>query len=397
VGLIARFGCHRVLFWVSWQGKLSVVLLAPSHAFRGWRKRQLLDALFHSRFALILTLSLRSVVLLHSVLLAPMTLLLCVGSGCLQSYTPLIEGVPAATYVRSFRWDEAKFTSSDTLDSVRASLIESSSRLEAGLKVRLTDYTAAKQAVTAVARRTGGNLLSRSLAGIVTREHVMAPDSEHLTTVFVVVPRFSTDEFLGEYENLCVPPPASADAPAVEPSKFMGVVPRSAIPVVTDGDHAMYAVTLFRAGVEAFKMGCRDRRYTVREYEFTPTAADDAAEEASRVEAEATSSAAAFGAWTSTAYAEAFMVALHLKVLRVYVESVLRYGLPVDFDVTAVFPAGSKGVSRVRKQLGEMYAHLAGGRGGGGGDAEGVMVPGIMPDKEFFPYVSVDVVMPSVA
>eukprot|EP00168_Porphyra_purpurea_P020408 TRINITY_DN858_c0_g1_i8.p2 TRINITY_DN858_c0_g1~~TRINITY_DN858_c0_g1_i8.p2 ORF type:complete len:200 (-),score=57.93 TRINITY_DN858_c0_g1_i8:198-797(-) len=159
----------------------------------------------------------------------------------------------------------------------------------------------------------------------------------------------------------------------------------------------LYAVTLFRAGVEAFKMGCRDRRYTVREYEFTPTAADDAAEEASRVEAEATSSAAAFGAWTSTAYAEAFMVALHLKVLRVYVESVLRYGLPVDFDVTAVFPAGSKGVSRVRKQLGEMYAHLAGGRGGGGGDAEGVMVPGIVSDKEFFPYVSVDVVMPSAA
>lgn len=313
-----------------------------------------------------------------------------------QSYTPLIEGVTAASYVRSFRWDEAKFTSSDTLDAVRAALLESASRLEAGLKVRLADYTAAKQAVTAIARRTGGNLLSRSLAGIVKREHVMAPSSEHLTTVFVVVPRFSTEEFLGEYENLCIPPPASADAPAADMSKFMGVVPRSAVSVITDGDHALYAVTLFRAGVEAFKMGCRDRRYTVREYEFTESAAGDAEEEANRVAAEASSSAAAFGAWTSTAYAESFMVAVHLKALRVYVESVLRYGLPVDFDVTAVFPAGSKGVSRVRKQLGEMYAHLAGGRGGGGGD-DGVMVPGIMSDKEFFPYVSVDVNMPSEA
>lgn len=314
-----------------------------------------------------------------------------------ESYTPLIEGVPAASYVRSFRWDEAKFTSSDTLDAVRAALLESASRLEAGLKVRLADYTAAKQAVTAIARRTGGNLLSRSLAGIVKGEHVMAPSSEHLTTVFVVVPRFSTDEFLGEYESLCVPPPASADAPATDASKFMGVVPRSAVPVITDGDHALYAVTLFRAGVEAFKMGCRDRRYTVREYEFTESAAGDAEEEANRVAAEASSSAAAFGSWTSTAFAESFMVAVHLKALRVYVESVLRYGLPVDFDVTAVFPVGSKGVSRVRKQLGEMYAHLAGGRGGGGGDADGVMVPGIMSDKEFFPYVSVDVIMPSEA
>merc|ERR1711957_431421 len=35
--------------------------------------------------------------------------------------------------------------------------------------------------------------------------------------------------------------------------------------------------------------------------------------------------------WCRTHYGEAFVAWMHIKVIRVFVESVLRYGLPVDF------------------------------------------------------------------
>ncbi len=35
--------------------------------------------------------------------------------------------------------------------------------------------------------------------------------------------------------------------------------------------------------------------------------------------------------WCKTHYGEAFVAWMHIKVIRVFVESVLRYGLPVDF------------------------------------------------------------------
>ena len=35
--------------------------------------------------------------------------------------------------------------------------------------------------------------------------------------------------------------------------------------------------------------------------------------------------------WCKTHYGETFVAWMHIKVIRVFVESVLRYGLPVDF------------------------------------------------------------------
>jgi V-type H+-transporting ATPase subunit C len=35
--------------------------------------------------------------------------------------------------------------------------------------------------------------------------------------------------------------------------------------------------------------------------------------------------------WCKTHYGEAFVAWMHIKVIRVFAESVLRYGLPVDF------------------------------------------------------------------
>jgi V-type H+-transporting ATPase subunit C len=37
--------------------------------------------------------------------------------------------------------------------------------------------------------------------------------------------------------------------------------------------------------------------------------------------------------WCKTHYSKAFVAWMHVKVIRVFVESVLRYGLPVDFTV----------------------------------------------------------------
>lgn len=45
--------------------------------------------------------------------------------------------------------------------------------------------------------------------------------------------------------------------------------------------------------------------------------------------------------WCKTHYGEAFVAWMHIKVIRVFVESVLRYGLPVDF--TAVLYKAAQG------------------------------------------------------
>jgi V-type H+-transporting ATPase subunit C len=284
---------------------------------------------------------------------------------------PLVDGVDVLEYATDFEWDEAKFASSDSLADLRKSIMEQVSRLEEEMKVRTADYTATKQALAAIARKSQGNLMARGLATIVTERDVV--ESEHLTTAFVVFPAYMATDFLECYEGL-------AEL----------VVPRSAREIKTESDYALYGVSVFKKCMDAFKSACRDRRFTVREFKFEAGADVRSADEEARLVDEAEEQHAMFAKWSETAFAETFIAMVHLKALRVFVESVLRYGLPVNFEVALLAPK-NKGEARLRNALNEMFGHL-GGSWAAAKDDEAV--PGLGGDKDFFPYVYMDMPIP---
>jgi len=76
--------------------------------------------------------------------------------------------------------------------------------------------------------------------------------------------------------------------------------------------------------------------------------------------------------WCRTNYGEVFTAWIHLKVVRLFVESVLRYGLPVDISAFVVRVAGEGNVDKVFDSVTEEFAKLKmgndGGVGGAGGD-----------------------------
>jgi V-type H+-transporting ATPase subunit C len=61
--------------------------------------------------------------------------------------------------------------------------------------------------------------------------------------------------------------------------------------------------------------------------------------------------------WIKVNFSEAFTAWIHVKALRVFVESVLRYGLPVNFQAVLMHP-NKKSMKRLREVLNQMYAHL---------------------------------------
>jgi len=62
--------------------------------------------------------------------------------------------------------------------------------------------------------------------------------------------------------------------------------------------------------------------------------------------------------WCKTNFAEAFVAWVHLKAIRVFVESVLRYGLPVNFQAILMQPHKRED-KRLRDILAESFKHLA--------------------------------------
>lgn len=143
---------------------------------------------------------------------------------------------------------------------------------------------------------------------------LLIQDSEYLDTHLVAVPNSVVKEFYKSYESL---------APMV--------VPRSAVQVASDDEFTLFAVATFKKHSAEFLHKCREKRWTPRDYQYKEGGKEAEAKEASQLaqdEKKLWGEALRLG---RTGYSESAMIWIHVLTLRVFVETVLRYGLPLDF------------------------------------------------------------------
>lgn len=145
------------------------------------------------------------------------------------------------------------------------------------------------------------------------------------------------------------------------------IVPGSLTKVMEDSDSILYTITVLKGMYEAgyyegeefvhgtktdllgaFAKTLREKRYMVREdFTFDPTQQGKAAMALEQLQVEVDNMRSGLTRWCKTHYGEAFVAWMHIKVIRVFVESVLRYGLPVDFTAVLYKVAVGKEVQLV--------------------------------------------------
>lgn len=91
--------------------------------------------------------------------------------------------------------------------------------------------------------------------------------------------------------------------------------------------------------------------------------------------------------WLKVNFSEAFIAWIHIKALRVFVESVLRYGLPVNFQAVLLQPHKKSATKRLREVLNSVFRHLDEVAAASILDAS-VEIPGLqLSNQDYFPYV----------
>ncbi len=142
----------------------------------------------------------------------------------------------------------------------------------------------------------------------------MIKDSEYLETHLIAVPKTITKDFFKTYETI---------APMV--------VPRSAHLISSDDEFSLYAVTTFKKYSAEFIHKSRESKWTPRDFKYREGGREEERREVERVgkdERKVWGEALRLG---RTAWGEAVMAWVHVLALRVFVETVLRYGLPLQF------------------------------------------------------------------
>jgi len=284
---------------------------------------------------------------------------------------PTISGVPVVPYTcMQWEWDEAKFQLKTPLRELSESISLRISSLDEELKIKVTEMNVLKGSLQTIERKTQVNLMVRGLADLIGEEDTMV--SEYMMTVFVVVQKGMMKEFEGAFERMAT-----------------YVVPRSAKLISEDTEYGLYSVVIFKKSLDEFKASAREKRYTLREFTYDAGALQAEAIKKQTDETEYNRLKGMLTNWCQINYSECYIMTVHLKAVRVFVEAVLRYGLSPGYgggmapNFKAYLLQAKKGRSeQLRKVLGGLYSGNAAMIGDG---EEESVIPGAT--GEFYPYV----------
>ena len=109
------------------------------------------------------------------------------------------------------------------------------------------------------------------------------------------------------------------------------VVPRSAQEISKDDEFILYAVTTFKKFSGEFIHKAREKRWIPRDFKYKEGGKEEERKEVENLEKEERKVWGEALRLGRTGYSESAMIWIHVLALRVFVETVLRYGLPLDF------------------------------------------------------------------
>eukprot|EP00794_Sanderia_malayensis_P017014 gene17014-18728_t len=270
-----------------------------------------------------------------------------------------------STYLTKFQWDYAKYPIKQPLRNLAEIISKQVTQIDTDLKTKASAYNTVKGTLQSLERKATGSLMTRNLNDIVKKDNFVL-GSEYLSTLLVVVPKNQVDDWQLSYEKL-------TDM----------VVPRSSKLLFEDNENALFSVTLFKKVVDEFKLHAREKKFVVRDFVYDEQELAASKNEISRLTSDKKKLFGPLVKWLRVNFGETFIAWIHIKGLRVFVESVLRYGLPVNFQAMLLQPA--KGKSRkLRDCLLNLYSHLdSQASKGQQGDLD---IPGLMiGQREYYP------------
>lgn len=244
-------------------------------------------------------------------------------------------------YMLGWSWNTGKYRADRGLRETVEALGKELNSIDNVMKQKLANYNAAKGQLQQLQRKKQGNLSVRSLADVVHKEDFVDSNSEYLETLLVAVPKNNVKDWQSKYERLT-----------------SMVVPRSSNKISTDEEFALFNVTVFKKIKDEFIQKCRENKFIVR----TDFSWDDQLVQRQRQELEEAGDSEK-ELWTEllrlarTNFSEAYQALAHIKVVRTYVESVLRFGLPADYFAVVVRP-NPKRTKALLTTLVNHYAYL---------------------------------------
>ncbi|GFP58139.1 V-type proton ATPase subunit C [Trichoderma asperellum] len=253
----------------------------------------------------------------------------------------MVNDKPTDHYLRNFSWNKMRYRADKPIADLISTLQKELNTVDNDVKSKFNQYNAVKTNLAQLQRRQTGTLATKSLTPIV-KPSLLVQDSEYLETHLIAVPTNAKKDFIKSYETL---------APMV--------VPRSSVEIDHDDEFTLFAVVTFKKHSAEFVHKCREQKWTPRQYKYVEGGREEEQRELDRVTNEERKVCGEALRMGRTGWSESVMIWVHVLTLRVFVEAVLRYGLPLDY-ATALIKTTPKLAPKAKAALDSKYSYLGG-------------------------------------
>jgi len=284
---------------------------------------------------------------------------------------------PLLDWLKGWSWDEAKYPRTRSIQYNVNILMSVVNKLDEEARNKTAQYNDFKTQRTNLAKKDGAMLTNRDLVDVLTPDVVKMTDqsadndfiyTEHLTTVAVIIPRGYAEEFQNSYVSFA--------------EKVVPMSARRFSQLDDKEGNSLWRVVMMKSAAEPFKKACRERRYITRDFEYSAEGYNKLVAQRQQLDEAVKRQHELVRGLYQAAWSDTMVAWVHVKAMRVFVESVLRYGLPPRFAAFVIAPKPNNAAA-ARKALADVLGKPgSAGPGGKLGDAkedEG---------EEYQPYVS---------
>ncbi|KAK7463825.1 Vacuolar ATP synthase subunit C [Stygiomarasmius scandens] len=289
----------------------------------------------------------------------------------------LVNEKPVDDYLlKNWKWNDGRYGVQKGLKEMVDTLNKEMSSIDNSMRAKLTNYNLVKGSLVQMQRKKTGNLSVRSLVDVVSKDDFIQ-DSEYMETLLVAVPKSLVKDWNSKYERM-----------------GKNVVPRSSKSIASDDEYTLFSVIVFKRFHDDFAQACRENKFILRDFVYSD---EEIAKQKQELEMADTTEKEL---WTEllhlsrTNFSESFQILVHLKVIRLFVESVLRYGLPANYTGVVVKP-DPKSVKKTFGVLQSYFSYLGSSskraNSKGGENEEFVGEYQTLMEQEFYDFVLFEV------
>eukprot|EP00211_Chloroparvula_japonica_P006976 CAMPEP_0119133848 /NCGR_PEP_ID=MMETSP1310-20130426/14058_1 /TAXON_ID=464262 /ORGANISM="Genus nov. species nov., Strain RCC2339" /LENGTH=391 /DNA_ID=CAMNT_0007124571 /DNA_START=105 /DNA_END=1280 /DNA_ORIENTATION=- len=280
-------------------------------------------------------------------------------------------------FVKEFSWDEAKYAyKKQSCKDLVSSITKDCAEFEEIFRKQFAQFNDVEQSIQSLQKRQGGSLMLRDLSSLVKPEDLVT--SEYLSTLLVVIPKYSEKDWFEQYETIM---------PTPQPPQPPPIVPRSSRKLAEDNEFCLMTVVVLRLVENEFKQASRQLRFVVRDFELAKDG-EGAEVNLRNLKREREDLRSDLIVWCRSTFSDAFSGWIHLRVIRLFVEAVLRYGLPAEFCNAVLLPNKGPEDKGFRNALGGLYKNLGTDAMQGGDMDQTDFIAAGVSDAKLYPYVS---------